>query len=85
MENKRTTELIDDLKNLIEDDFTVGGKYEQLMSELKNRSPFAEILNDGYDDTLVEAWQVIRELQAEVKKLKRHKHDDRTGDVLIRI
>ncbi|KKL13143.1 hypothetical protein LCGC14_2528740, partial [marine sediment metagenome] len=31
------------------------------------------------------AWEAIEKLQSEVKKLKRHKHEEKSGDIMIRI
>ena len=88
MENKTTAELLELLNKLPEageETWGEGGKYEQIMDELKTRYPFNNILNPDYDESLPAAWEDIKELQDEIKKLKRHKHDERSGDVLIRI
>jgi len=85
MENKKTTELLELLNNLKDDDYKSGGKYEEIMGELETREPFTQILNKDWYDSLPSAWEVIKELQEEIKKLKRHKHDERSGDVMIRI
>ena len=87
MENKKTTELLEMLSNLDENkgDWKSGGKYEQIIAELKTRQPFTELLNEDYDESLPSAWEVIKELQEEIKRLKRHKHDKMSGDVMIRI
>ena len=87
MENKTTTELLDLLSKLSEEkgDWQTGGKYEQIMDVLKTREPFTELLNEDYDESLPSAWIAIKGLQEEIKKLKRHKHDPKTGDVMIRI
>ncbi|MFI8696715.1 hypothetical protein [Dietzia maris] len=85
MENKKTTELIDSLQNLTEEDWEVGGKYEQVMEELKTREPFATLLNPDYEGSLPYLENKTISLTEDVKKLKRHKHDEKSGDVLIRI
>ena len=87
MENKKTTELLDLLQKLDEDkgDWKSGGKYEQIMGELETRYPFVEILSEDDDRSIPSVWEKIEELESEIKKLKRHKHDEKTGDVLIRI
>ena len=87
MENKTTIELLEILrkngtgsdKNYDED------IYESALAELCKRSPFWEIFNEDWEEGLPAAHVAIKELQEEIKKLKRHKHDDKTGDVLIRI
>lgn len=85
MENKTTTELLNGLANLKEDDWKTGGKYEQLFGELITREPFVHILGEDYDESLPAVWQTINDLKEEIKKLKRHKHDPATGDVMVRV
>lgn len=85
MENKTTTELLDLLSKLKDDDYGFGGKYENIIDVLKTRDPFIELLNETHDTSLPSAWEAIKDLQEEIKKLKRHKHDPKTGDVMIRI
>ena len=87
MENKKTTELIDLLHNLSEEkgDWKSGGKYEKIMEELITRYPFFDLLDEDHDRSIPALWNIIEELQDDIKKLKRHKHDEKTGDVLIRI
>lgn len=87
MENKKTTELIDLLNNLSEEkgDWKAGGKYEQIMDELKTRCPFSEIIGEDSDESLPAVREQISEIQDEIKKLKRHKHEEKSGDVVIRI
>jgi hypothetical protein len=88
MENKKTTELINALAELPdsgEDIWGEGGKYEKLMGELETRHPFSDLLNPDFDDSLPAAWEAIKEIQADIKALKRHKHDAKSGDVMIRI
>ena len=88
MENKKTTELLEALNTLPEDGDDIwgaGGKYDKLMEEIKTRHPFYDIFNEDYEESLPSVWEAIKELQDEIKKLKRHKHDEKTGDVLIRI
>ena len=87
MENKTTTELLDLLTKLDEKkgDWQSGGRYEQIMDELKTREPFTDLLNSDYDESLPALWQVVKDLQEEIKKLKRHKHDEKTGDVMVRV
>jgi predicted AlkP superfamily phosphohydrolase/phosphomutase len=85
MENKKTSELIDMLDTCKEGDFSTGGKYEKITGELETREAFIGIIGKDYDTSLPKTWEAINELQEEIKKLKRHKHDERTGDVMIRI
>lgn len=86
MENKTTTELIDLLnKDFSDSDYEDGGEYDRIMRELKDRSPFQEILNEVYEESLPHLAGQVEYLQEQVKLLKRHKHDEKNGDVLIRI
>jgi len=85
MENKKTTELIDLLNNLSDDDWKVGGKYEEIMGELETREPFVQILGKDWDTSIPALVEKIEDLEEEIKKLKRHKHDEKTGDVMIRV
>ena len=85
MENKKTTELIDLLNKLSEEDFEAGGKYEKVIGELRDREPFSQILGEDWETSLPAVWEVIEELQNEIKKLKRHKHEEKSGDVMVRI
>lgn len=87
MENKKTTELIDEFIKLPEQgkEWESGGRYEQLMKELSKRYPFQNLLNKEWEDSLPFLFQEVEELKEEIKKLKRHKHDEKTGDVMIRV
>jgi hypothetical protein len=85
VENKKTTEILDQLAKLTEDDWKSGGKYEVLIGELRNREPFLEILDEDWDTGLPKVWEAIEELREEIKLLKRHSHNEKNGDVLVRI
>jgi len=85
MENKKTTELLDLIPKLIDKNGNLLEGYNEALEELKNREPFYEILNEEYDESLPALKEQIDELVGEIKKLKRHKHDEKSGDVLIRI
>ena len=91
MENKTTTELLDLLFKLEKQSEKEDGnkfdwdKFEDVCAELRKRYPFSEILGvkeDQNDFTLEER---IESLEEDVKLLKRHKHDEKSGDVMIRI
>ena len=85
IENKTTTALLNELANLKEEDWKTGGKYEQLSGELENREPFLQILDEDWDTGLPAVWRAIESMREEIKLLKRHKHDSKSGDVLVRI
>lgn len=85
MENKKTSELLDELSNLKDDDYGIGGKYEEITAELESREPFFSWFNKDSEESLPYTQSKVEDLEAEVKKLKRHKHDEKSGDVLVRI
>jgi hypothetical protein len=87
MENKTTSELLNLLVNLDEKkgDWQTGGKYEQIMDVLKTREPFNSILGEDFDESLPAAFEAINELREDIKLLKRHKHDEKSGDVMVRL
>ena len=90
LENKTTTELLNLLDKLGDSDldskaYKAGGEYEQLIGELSNREPFLQILDEDWDTALPAVWRAIEDIQEQIKLLKRHKHDDKSGDVLVRI
>ena len=84
MENKKTTELLDLLVKLVDKEGNLLDGYIEAYEELKSREPFSTILKSKYD-TGESIEERIDYLEEEVKKLKRHKHDEKNGDVLIRI
>lgn len=84
MENKKTTELLDLLQKLVDKDGNLLDGYDEAYEELKSREPFSNILESKYE-TGESLEEKIAYLEDEVKKLKRHKHDEKNGDVLIRI
>jgi len=90
MENKTTTELLDLLfkldKKSEKDVENVDWKqYDEINSEIQKRFPFNKILGELDDPNDYSLEERIENLEADVKKLKRHKHDEKNGDVLIRI
>ena len=92
MENKTTTELLELLRKAPKEDikgydefWASDGIYEQIMEELKIRYPFQILLDEDWENSLPNLVNQVEDLKEEIKKLKRHKHDEKTGDVLIRI
>ena len=92
MENKTTIELLELLhkepkegEKGYDEYWASEDTYEQLMEELRTRSPFNDILNPDYEDSLPAVWEAIKEIQEDIKQLKRHKHEEKSGDVMIRI
>ncbi len=88
MENKATSELLDLLWKIENKsgDKTDWDKYEEVLAELRKRAPFDKIIgnqqNEGFDPSLEEK---MEDVLGDIKLLKRHKHDDKNGDVLVRI
>jgi hypothetical protein len=92
MENKTTIELLELLNKAPKegekgyDEFWASeGKYEQLMGELETREPFVQILGKDWDTSLPAVWEAIEKIIEDIKKLKRHKHEEKSGDVVVRI
>jgi hypothetical protein len=87
MENKKTTELLDlvwDLENQ-ENGKQDWEKYDDVYEELCRRTPFKQILGTNNDDRDLTFTERLDELEKNTTLLKRHKHDDKTGDVMVRI
>ena len=92
MENKKTTELIDLLHSLTDKEGNLKKGYNEALEELKNREPFWTLLNTDSEQSV---WAIIEwleelageveSLEKEIKLLKRHKHDEKTGDVMVRV
>ncbi len=91
MENKTTSELLD-LAFKIEKagEKTKDGnfdwdKFGEVCNELFTRYPFSEILGEkeGQNDFTLE--ERIENLEETIKKIKRHKHDEKNGDVMARL
>lgn len=87
MENKTTTELLEVLrkKGTGSGDNFDQESYDAAFAELCKRSPFWEILCADWEESIPAILVRLGELEDEVKKLKRHKHDEKTGDVMIRV
>ena len=85
MEKMKTTELFDLLIKLTDKTGRRLDGYEEALEELKNREPFFTIFNEDWDEGLPEIFRQLEEINEAIKKLKRHKHDDKTGDVMARI
>lgn len=87
MENMKTTELLDlvwKLENL-PDGKVDWDRYGEATAELRKRYPFSEILGEKDDPNDYTLEETVEGLEEDVKLLKRHKHGDKSGDVLIRI
>lgn len=82
LENKKTSELLDLLPTLTAEDGQLLDGWDEVREELLSREPFYTLYKPIDGDTVSEELENIRE---EIKKLKRHKHDEKNGDVLIRI
>lgn len=84
MENKTTTELIDLLTKLVDKDGKLKDGYDEAYAELRKREPFGSLLKSDWE-TGESLEELVSQLVQDVKDLKRHKHDERSGDVMIRI
>lgn len=90
MENKKTSELLDLIWELEQtpDDKIKDDHYDRLdeaNAELAKRSPFDRIIggSDSANDLTLE--ERADEMAGDLKLLKRHKHDETSGDVMVRI
>lgn len=86
LENKKTTELLDELHDLTKYDKDYTKEEENMRDEIEEelsfRQPFFKITHPIDDNSLEED---ITDFRDNLKKLNRHKHDEKNGDVLIRI
>ena len=89
MENKTTTELLDTLHKLDKQSEEKGNfdwdKYDEVVDEIENRFPFNKILGEHSDPNDFTLEERVKNLEEIMKLLKRHKHDEKTGDVMTRI
>ncbi|MCK4307294.1 hypothetical protein KAW50_03590 [candidate division WOR-3 bacterium] len=91
MENKTTIELLELISKLEKQaDKDPNGetdweKLDEALEELRNREPFRGILGESDDPNDLTLQERIEELEDTVKELRRHKHYERSGDVMIRI
>ena len=91
MENKTTIELLE-LINKLEvqsNEDPNGGTdwytYAEAIDTLKNREPFKGIMGESEDPNDPSLEERVEELEDLVKKLRRHSHHEKSGDVVIRI
>ena len=89
MENKKTTELLDLLMKVSFDEKSNQHDIDDVFAELCKRPPFDKLFGEnqyGSSNTREMTHdERLEELEDDVKLLKRHKHDDKSGDVLVRI
>ncbi len=97
MENKTTSELLDLIgkysvkeRNEKEISDKECDNYVAAIKELQNRAPFNLIFDEDYyseeNPTLEARLNTSEENQEDFgKKIRRHKHDEKSGDVMIRI
>lgn len=85
MENKKTTELIDLLHSLIDKEGNLKNGYQEALEELKSREPFYTLLNEDFEESIPVIMETLKGIEEDIKVLKRHKHDEKTGDVMVRV
>ncbi|OGM10543.1 hypothetical protein A2159_01305 [Candidatus Woesebacteria bacterium RBG_13_34_9] len=87
MENKTTTELLDLYKTLMDEEGNIlnQDEYDAWWEEIKQREPFFQIINEDWEDSLPVLKEKIENIQDDIDLLKRHKHEEKTDDVMIRI
>lgn len=85
MENKKTSELLDLLWRLENEENPDWDEVGDVRAELEKRPPFNDIIgvkDDKNDWTHAER---LDSLDEDMKLIKRHKHDEKSGDVMVRI
>lgn len=89
MENKKTTELLDMLQKVSFNEKSTVQDVGDVFAELCKRPPFDKLFGESqYGSSNVGDMthdERIEELEGDVKLLKRHKHEERSGDVMVRI
>jgi hypothetical protein len=60
-------------------------KYNEAVAELEKRPPFNKIIGTLDDQNDLSHAEQLEGLVSDVKQLKRHKHDEKSGDVMVRI
>jgi hypothetical protein len=90
MENKKTTELLDllwEIENTPEEKQKDSHwhKYNEVRAELEKRPPFNELIGQREETNEFSHAERLNDIDEDLKLLKRHKHDDKSGDVLVRI
>lgn len=88
MENKTTIELfnlLDGFRKKQDDNKFDWDKYGEVIAELRKREPFSDLFGQKEDTNDFTFEERIERLEEDLKLLKRHKHDEHTGDVLVRI
>ena len=85
MENKKTTELINLLHSLMDKEGNLKDGYQEALEELKSREPFWTIFEESFDESIPAILEALKEIKEDIKLLKRHKHDEKTHDVMVRV
>jgi hypothetical protein len=88
MENKTTTELLDILWNIEKKDEPSDAdwdKHSEARAELEKRPPFNELIGEREESNEYSHEERLADIDEDIKLLKRHKHDEKSGDVLVRI
>lgn len=85
MENKKTTELIDLLHSLVDKEGNLKDGYQEALEELKSREPFWTLFDEDWDESIPKILETLKEIEEDIKLLKRHKHDEKTHDVMVRV
>ena len=91
MENKTTTELLELISKMDAqsskdpDGILDWDKYGEALAELRKREPFRGIWGESEDQNDPTLEERLEELENIVKQLKRHKHNEKSGDVMVRI
>lgn len=89
MENKKTSELLGLLQKASFDEKSMQQDIDDVFAELCKRPPFDKLFGENeYESSNIGDMtheERLEELEGDVKLLKRHKHDEKTGDVMVRV
>lgn len=88
MENKTTAELLDllwKIESKTETTDTDWDKFAEARAELEKRPPFNELIGTREEANEFSHEERLEALEDDTKLLKRHKHDEKSGDVMVRI
>lgn len=89
MENKTTTELLDLLWKIESKELPTEKEWEQHAAAydvLITRTPYKQLLGEReYPNDQPTHEEALSDIAENIKLLKRHKHDNHTGDVMTRI
>lgn len=88
MENKTTAEILDFLWKVESKDVPSDAEWDkhgEAYAELCKRPPFNQLIGEREEQKEFSHEERLEGIDEDIKSLKRHKHDEKSGDVMIRI